>query len=348
MAVIPIETREEVRMQTNKVSSTFVHRLAAFLISVLFLPGLAFGAKVGSGGVIIRVDDGQSQEFCVNGATDQIWVHLRRFIAGKDRNIFKEDASIGMVIDTTVTGDIGRQKDKIKFPIAFQATVRSYQKGLVSIPVEKGILSGFALSSGDTRYSQVEMSFRFIKVKEDTTIGRAVKSLINVSDTFNLPSQLFGASFQMYSSVASSLIDNVFTDNRYSTKDPLASIVLAFDSTGQCNNLLFEKTGTKAVIMGAEGRERDGIVNIDAMNSYCFEAELRPAFELWFWGREGGICEQRPANASLLRNPYFGFYVTSTPADPGSEVRGARESGMLALCAAHGLTDPKLCGGVSE
>ena len=217
----------------------------------------------------------------------------------------------------------------------------------MSIPIEKGILSGFALNAGGTKYTQVDMSFRFLKVKEDTTIGRAIKSLTNISESFNLPAELFGSSFQMYASVASSLIDNVFTDNRYSTKDPLASIILAFDPTGQCSNLLFEKTGTKAVIMGSDGGESDGIVNIDRMNSYCFEAELRPAFELWFWNRVGGICEARPTNATLLRNPYFGFYVTATPADPGV-TRGARESSMLGLCAAHGLTDPQLCGGIAE
>lgn len=335
-------------MTIRRFQSPGVRRFLVFLLSVLFVPGLAAAAEVGSGGVIIRVDDGQAQEFCVNGARDQIWVHLRRFIAPKDRNIFKEDASIGMVIDTTITGDIGRNKNKINFPIAFQATVRGYQKGLVSIPVEKGILSGFALNSDDTRYTQVDLSFRFLKIQEDTTIGRAIRSLTSVSEDFNLPEQLFGASFQMYASVASSMIDNIFTDNRYSTKDPLASIILAFDPTGRCENLLFERTGTKAVILGAEGRESDGIVDIDSMNGYCFEAELRPAFELWFWRRVGGICEARPQNAALLRNPYFGFYVTATPVDPNETDRGPRDTSMKSLCAAHGLTDPELCTGAEN
>jgi hypothetical protein len=335
-------------MNTKNSKSQYFHRLAALLVPALLLPGLAMSAQIGSGGVIIRVDDGQSQEFCINGSTDQVFVHLRRFIAGKGKNIFKEDASIGMVIDTTITGDIGRQKNKINFPIAFQATVRSYKKGLVSIPIEKGILSGFALSSGDTRYSQVDMSFRFLKVQEDTTIGRAIKSLTSITEDFNLPVELFGSSFQMYASVASSLIDNVFTDNRYSTKDPLASIILAFDPTGQCSNLLFEKTGTKAVIMGSQGDESDGIVDIDSMNGYCFQAELKPAFELWFWRREGGICPARPADANLVRNPYFGFYVTATPVDSTAVTRGDRDASMLDLCAAHGLADPQLCTGAEQ
>ncbi len=335
-------------MKSNNARSPIVARAVAFLLPALLIPWVAAAAEVGSGGVIIRVDDGLSQEFCVDGSSDQIWLHLRRFIARRDSNVFKADSSIGMVIDTTITGDIGRQKDKINFPIVFQATVRSYQKGLVSIPIEKGILSGFALRSGDTRYTQVDFSFRFLKVQEDTTISRAIKSIAGITEAFNIPAELFGGSFQMYASVASSLIDNVFTDNRYSTKDPLASIVLAFDPTGQCDNLLFEKTGTKAVILSAGGDEKDGIVSIDTINGYCFAAELRPAFELWFWNRVGGICEARPADAKQLRNPYFGFYVTATPTDNAAPTRGARDQSMLSLCAAHGLTDPMQCGGISE
>ncbi|MGH8165678.1 MAG: hypothetical protein ACREQ1_00470 [Woeseiaceae bacterium] len=333
-------------MKTTRSDLGYLHRCAIFLTSALAMPTLACAASTGSGAKIIRVDETSAQEYCINGKTDEIFVHLRSFVAGKDRNIFKEDASIGMVIDTTVSGDVRRQPEKISFPIAFQATVRNYREGLVSIPIEKGILSGFALSDGDARYSEVDLSFRFITVEEDTTIGRAIKSVASVTEDFSLPTELFGASFQMYASVASSLIDNVFTNNRNST-DPLASIVLAFDPDGSCDNLLFEKTGTKAVVMGAEGREQDGIVDIDQINSYCFQTELRPSFEVWFWKRAGGVCPDRPADARQLRNPHFGFYVTARSIDPEDPSRGDREAGMLDLCEAHGLTDPQLCGGIS-
>ena len=322
-------------------------RSTIVVVTTLAMPALACAATAGSGAKIIRVDETSEQEYCINGRTDEIFVHLRSFVAGKDRNIFKEDASIGMVIDTTVSGDVRRQPEKISFPIAFQATVRNYREGLVSIPIEKGILSSFALSDGDARYSQVDLSFRFIKVQEDTTVGRAIKSLATVAEDFSLPTDLFGPSFQMYASIASSLIDNVFTDNRNSTQDPLASIVLAFDPDGTCSNLLFEKTGTKAVVMGADGPEDDGIVDIDQMNSYCFQTELRPAFEVWFWKRAGGVCEARPDSARQLRTPHFGFYLTARPMDPDAPARGDREAGMLDLCAAHGLTDPQLCGGIA-
>ncbi len=334
-------------MKTTQSGSRHLHRCAIFLFAMLAVPALAWAATPGSGARIIRVDETSEQEYCINGRSDEIFLHLRSFVAGKDRNIFKEDASIGMVIDTTVSGDVRRQPEKISFPIAFQATVRNYGEGLVSIPIEKGILSSFALSDGDARYSQVDLSFRFVKVQEDTTIGRAIKSLATVSEDFSLPTELFGASFQMYASIASSLIDNVFTDNRNSTQDPLASIVLAFDPDGTCSNLLFEKTGTKAVVMGTEGREQDGIVDIGQMNSYCFQTELRPAFEVWFWKRQAGVCEGRPADARQLRNPHFGFYVTARPIDPEAPTRGDREARMLDLCRAHGLTDPELCGGIA-
>jgi hypothetical protein len=319
-----------------------------FICSAVAIPILACAATPGSGAKIIRVDETSEQEYCINGRTDEIFVHLRSFVAGKDRNVFKEDGSIGMVIDTTVSGDVRRQPEKINFPVAFQATVRNYGEGLVSIPIEKGILSSFALSDGDARYSQVELSFRFIKVQEDTTIGRAIKSLATVTEDYSLPAEIFGASFQMYASIASSLIDNVFTDNRNSTQDPLASIVLAFDPDGRCDNLLFEKTGTKAVVMAGEGGDEDGVVDINQMNSYCFQTELRPSFEVWFWKRAAGVCADRPAEARQLRNPHFGFYVTARPIDPEAPTRGDREAGMLDLCAAHGLTDPQLCGGIAS
>lgn len=334
-------------MKTTKSDLLHLHRCAVFIAAALAMPALACAAMPGSGAKIIRVDETSEQEYCINGRTDEVFVHMRSFVAGKDRNVFKEDGSIGMVIDTTVSGDVRRQPEKISFPIAFQATVRNYQEGLVSIPIEKGILSGFALSDGDSRYSQVDLSFRFVKVQEDTTVGRAIKSLATVAEDYSLPADLFAPSFQMYASIASSLIDNVFTDNRNSTQDPLASIVLAFDPDGSCNNLLFEKTGTKAVVMGMDGREQDGIVDIDQMNSYCFQTELRPSFEVWFWKRVGGACTSRPDDARQLRNPHFGFYVTARPIDPEAPTRGDREAGMLDLCAAHGLTDPELCGGIA-
>lgn len=324
----------------------YLSRLSVVLLSTTAVTAPAFAATAGSGAEIIRVDETGAQEYCINGLTDEIYVHLRSFVAGKDRNIFKEDASIGMVIETTVSGDIARQPKRINFPIAFQATVRNYEEGLVSIPIEKGILSNFRLSDGAARYSQVELQFSFLKVQDDTTIGRAIKSLASITEKFSLPNELFGSSFEMYANVASSLIENVFTDNRNSTKDPLASIVMAFDPDGSCDNLFFEKTGTKAVVMDFDGRERDGIIDISEMRNYCFETELRPSFEVWFWRREDGVCPGRPADAHQLRNPHFGFYVTARSVEEGPDTRGDRDLGMLELCAAHGLTDPTQCGGI--
>src|SRR5262245_39024046 len=103
-----------------------------FICSAVAIPTLACAATPGSGAKIIRVDETSAQEYCINGRTDEIFVHLRSFVAGKDRNVFKEDGSIGMVIDTTVSGDVRRQPEKINFPVAFQATVRNYGEGLVS------------------------------------------------------------------------------------------------------------------------------------------------------------------------------------------------------------------------
>ena len=75
-------------MKTTRPDVRCRHRGAVFTAALLALPAIACAATAGSGAKIIRVDETSAQEYCINGRTDEIFVHLRSFVAGKNRNIF--------------------------------------------------------------------------------------------------------------------------------------------------------------------------------------------------------------------------------------------------------------------
>jgi len=292
------------------------------LITLCLVVGGAASAAESTGAVVVRIPDGSTSR-CVNAATDQIWLTMRRVILKKQASLFTEDKYAGVIVGTTVSGNTGTKTEKITFPRMIEADIQSYAAGHgVSIPVEFGLIEGLKLRDGSVAYSNVDFDFTVIKGKKKNGWGQALNALVGITKKLPIPSNLFTEGFRYFAEYANSVVDASMQD-RESDKLKQGVVHLSFSPNGQCTSRSFESTGTVAVIFATPGSEAEGVVDIGKINNneYCWSAELQPAFTVKY-GKRVAVGTCLPVTA--VRNDYYGFFLNATPVSTNAAA-GLRE-----------------------
>ncbi|MGB3941554.1 MAG: hypothetical protein WBK96_08705 [Candidatus Manganitrophaceae bacterium] len=185
------------------------------------------------------------------------------------------------------------------------ATVESYAKGVVSVPLEIRLFHRFSLSTDNkSTYDGIKIDFVVLKKVEKTAFGAGLTALADATKSFPMPNDPFSQSFKFAASFSTNVLEKSIKEKN-SIPDSVkeGTISLAF-SDGICRGDL-EKTGTIAVIKGFDGKESDGSVVIE--KDYCWRSLNRPSFELKFADiPKSGLCKDVKENEfRVVRNPYF-------------------------------------------
>ena len=283
--------------------------LATVLIAFTINP--SFAASQSTGKIIVRIDDGALSR-CINSSTDSLSLHLRRTIIEKQKKIFTEDKSVALTLNTVISGsNSSSAPQKVNFPRMYTAQLEGYSKGTVSVPVEIKLFEGFPLtdSTGNT-FSSTEIEFSVMALKSKNKLGIALSTLVDITKNLPIPLNPFSEGFKYFSDYANKVVEtSINEDNNLAAIAKQGNIALSFSSNGVCSGDQ-EQTGTIAVVTGENGKESDGIIDIN--KEYCWHAELRPMFNLYFQKRStDGACSDDFGKYSRVNNPYFGFYLNA-------------------------------------
>lgn len=270
-------------------------------------------ATVPDGKIIVRVEDGAASR-CINSTTDRITMHLRRLVINKDAGFFSEDKTAAVIVSTVISGEEGGMTPKkVTFPRMYVASVAPYSKGIVSVPIEEKLFSRFPLTGSGNSYDTAEVEFTILSKKDKTPFGIALSALADISKNLPAPVNPFSEGFKYFSDYANKVIEgSITTENNIKEQSKEGKMILSFSSTSTCVGDQ-EKTGTLAIVGGAEGKESDGIVDIK--KDYCWRADLTPVFTLKFAPRSAGATCAAISDASFTRvnNAYTAFFLNAEP-----------------------------------
>jgi hypothetical protein len=301
-----------------------MHRQLCYLLGVLALfSGGALQARDAAtqsnppqpsqqGGVPVYVDDGVSSE-CINRTTDSIWITLRRLIVTKPPDgWFTHQTDVAIYLNPTVVTEDAKS---LTFPLLTKGAYGAYAPGQVSLPIDYTIVSSLALKQSSATYTGVHLEVTLLNENSRNRWGNALSVLADVTKKLPIPSN-------PYTQGASYLLDFtnkvVEQDLQTLTKSSAADVAksgildLTFDPTGKCKGD-FAKTGTAAFLQ-SDGPLGSGHVDLGKLTSYCFRAQLRPAFVLEEApAPAGGNCSGLPAGTAFttVTNNYVAFYVNA-------------------------------------
>jgi hypothetical protein len=287
-------------------------RLFMFIAGAISAQPLG-AATVPDGKIIVRVEDGATSR-CINLTTDRITMHMRRLIVNKDIGIFTEDKTAAVIVSTIISGEEGGlTPKKVTFPRIYTVNVTPYEKGNVSLPIEEKLFSRFPLTNSGNSYDTAEVEFTVLTKKDKGPFGVALSALADISKSLPAPINPFSESFKYFSDYANKVVEGSLTsENNIGTQSKEGKMILSFSSTSTCAGDQ-EKTGTLAVVSGMNGKELDGF--IDIKKDYCWNADLKPVFNLKFANKPTGATCSSVLEGTYKRvnNPYIAFYLNSEP-----------------------------------
>jgi hypothetical protein len=299
----------------RKAGGTEMWFILPLIAATLFLSSdSAFAQKIPDGAVIVRAEDGGASR-CINGSSDVISFHLIGMTTEKpsarELSWLKEEAAVGLIIDTALEGATGGSVKKVAFPRAFMINVQQYKPGLLRLPVEQKLLSRFALTNGDNVYSTAEFSFRIVETNKDSPTLAVIKELANITVDLPLQANPFQDGFEYFARYGSRLIETLYGSSNSGDQTYDGKITFEFSPSADCQ-AGFESTGPKIVIKGHSGKVEDGFVDVKNTNKFCWRIRPSPSFGAEFADRlPDGTCPSENPNWSSLNNPHYAFLLNA-------------------------------------
>jgi len=337
--------------------SKMVTRAAVVLLSIASaMSGTCFAQKAkNTGGVPVRIPNEPNPQ-CINSSTDEVWLTLYRVIETKQNGFLSHENQAEIVVTVNVQTKPQPAKP-LTFPLSTKVNIRPYSTGQVSIPVEYPLVSGLDLKQTDTPgksviYTGFSVDATLVNLKSAAGLGSALKALSDVmsSGKIPIPDSPYKQAASYLSEFASKAIQNDIdsknSDDKYST----ATLTLNFSEHGNCagggpTGQGFETTGTKAIVM-SQGTQGEGYVPIDQVNTYCWAADLTPAFTLKAAKMIAGKPCTDPSYAASLKpitNDYLAFFLqkqTTTTGHLGPNPKLQQDiKDSAKLCDLLGVTD---------
>lgn len=298
----------------------------------------------GNGAIPVRIPDGPHSR-CINGASDRVWLTMRRVITDKNGGWLTKDTTISVIATVLVHSDPEAAKP-LSFPLTTEATLESYGTGQVSVPIEYSMVDGFNLSQpngqSSVKYTGFQVDLTLLNMKGKTKWGSGLQALDTVAKKLPLPASPITSTATYLLDFANNAVTSDLNAQDTSDKVKAATITLNFDPTGSCQSEDFESTGTIAIVQG--GPPKDGyFVDISRPDDYCFSADLRPAFVLKAAGKDPSkacTAANYTPQWNQVSNDYVAFFLNAV-ASPG-HLGGhptTDKADSLARCRANGIAD---------
>lgn len=313
------------------------------------MPPPAAAASGGQGGaVIVRIPDG-AQSRCIGAAQDRIWLTLRRAIIDKKGGWLTTDASVSVLVRAQMRVSSGRP---LTFPLMAEANVAAYSEGQVSVPIEYTFIDGFPLKQDGVTYSGASIDMTIFNQRAKSTWGSALTALSEVAKKLPLPVGPITQSVTYLMDFATAALDKDTKKVDLNDQAKSATVSLNFDPTGVCTAGDFEKTGTLAVLQDSAA-QNPGVVRVADADSYCWSAQLTPAFILKAAPKDSAFaCANEAHYAPAYRqvaNNYVGLVLNAIRARAGTAgpTGGAPDvdaANALRRCEANGIPQEQCVG----
>jgi hypothetical protein len=315
------------------------------VVSVVLVVGVINAQPGGAVPVRIPLTDGAGGTRCINSAKDQVWLTLRRVITNKHSGFLTTESTAQAVFQATIQPQSGQNPQK--FPVSAQTSINSFSNGQISIPIEYSLLQGFALRQAAVTFGGVNVDMTLVNLKKRTSWGNALDQLAKTADKLPIPGGpiLEGAKYLMTfaNNAVTADIDALNNDAARS-----ASLALNFSPNGDCTQHGptggdFEKTGTIAVLQ-ATGDPAGLLVGLNDINSYCWTADLTPAFILKAAKKDAVACSDTSHYANLWRqvsNNYAAFFLNAVPVATSLAGPSPDRDAALRRCQANGVQAAK-------
>lgn len=269
------------------------------------------------GGVkIIRAIDRYNSSDCIYPNKHNIYMDLRRIIIDKNAGFWEEDKSVGILLNIELEGrSLSKDRNTVRviFPKLFEASLKRYEKGSTSIPLELMIFNELDLKNENIQLNTIRVELSILKKKDPTSFGIALSSLAKVTKNFPLPANPFSDAFKYFAQYTEDVVkDYLNSDNNVDKNIRYGAFTLNFSPNGNCVGG-FEKTGSIAFVEADnENIHKKGIVDIK--NEYCWISITSEAsFDLKFAPMpENRKCNEVLDNKfELVNNPYILFVLNA-------------------------------------
>lgn len=264
------------------------------------------------GSVIVRIDDGAGNGRCI-GSSDRLTVTLRRVILEKNSHWLGliEDKELGVTLTTTVNGTSSEDVKTASFAKVVKEQVEQFSSGQISLAQEQSLLNKFALINGQSSFSVIDLEVGIVKTSGKSTGAKILLGAVGATKNLSLPVNPFASAYGVATTYVTSVFEPLL-DQAAEDKEAVSHHIVMNINAANCAGD-DEKTGTKAIVDAAKDSSQPGYINTEKINSYCFKAELKPAFVLKFSPLpNNGSCDQA-SDFTELRNSYLAFYVNALP-----------------------------------
>jgi len=265
---------------------------------------------------------------CINSRRDYVWAKLGDLKTATQKGLLTKDASIGLVISTTVKANSGTDTDPLTFPsIATGILGENGQVGNKAgffIPIQLGLVNGFQLNTSSARFSEMDFEVKIIHEKKANAFGSAIKTLADLANDLPLPPSPYTTGARYFAKYANTAISNSLASPDVD-KQPLsgrtvlqfASAATAIPAKQMCTNPGFSNTGTYAIIdswdkTDGNQTEANGYVDIARLNDYCWIAEYDNGITMKWQKRLAAGCDSA---TFTLRNNYIPIVISAIDMD---------------------------------
>lgn len=322
------------KISKNADQSMIMKKIILILPLWLFLGSVsAAHSDQSSGKAIIRVED-HVRSHCIDASRDTVWLDMLQLVTNRNSDWFTEDKSIGMMVNTTITGTGYDDSNKahntytVSYPKMKGVHFEQYHSGHgIQIPIQFGILEGFKLKAGNKIISSIGLDIILVRKEKSRNWANGLGALIDVTKKLIVPFDLFSEGFELFAEYATQVAigeAGLQKDDLISMNDSTIHITLSPD--GDCGtDKYFFSTGTIAVVTSETPAEHSGIIDADRPNQYCYISSLAPSFEVKFARKNpDGSCPAQGTFETLM-NDHYAFYLNAISADQkGAGTRRSR------------------------
>lgn len=264
---------------------------------------------------------------CINPNRDYVWVRMIDLKATKSKGFLAKDSSLGVLISTTVSGatSVTGQKsqsdtEKLAFPSMAQADVRKDAAGTLILPLQLGLVTQLALSSKDTKFSELDFEVKLLQKKEKTQWGSALSTLASLTNDLPLPTSPYTTGAKYFSKYANAAITKSLETEKPDQQDLKGRTVLQFKPANHkiaaretCSG--WAQTGSYLIMDGATAgdNEAGGYVDIDRLNDYCFLGAYDSGFSVKWTKKLASGCDKDGWKS--LANSYIPIVVQAIDVD---------------------------------
>ena len=284
--------------------------LAVIACASFLLSTLSVASGPGQGSVIIRIDDSTGSGHCI-GASDKLTATLRRIILEKKSSMLGliQDADLAVTLTTTLSGSSSGQNQSASFAKVVDEPVSDFGTGQISLPQEQSLLSQFLLTNGNNVFSTVDLEVGIVRTHGESVGAQVLLGAVGATKDLALPVDPFTTSFGVASAYVNSVVQPLLTQAASKKEATSSHITMVIDAANCSGD--DERTGTKAIIDAADDASQPGYVDINQIDNYCFQAVLKPVFQLKFTRNpDSGDCS-KVTGYTDIKNSYMAFYVNS-------------------------------------